>query len=64
MVRPTDTADYDPDTVDGVVPFGVGDLAQYRGDEEMRGSKPSTVGLTMLAFLAPVCPPTSVPGTT
>jgi quercetin dioxygenase-like cupin family protein len=50
------------DTADGLVPFAVGDLAQYRGDEELRVSNNSTVGLTLLAFLAPVFPPTSVQG--
>lgn len=52
------------DTSDGLVPFGVGDLAQYRGDEELRVSNNATIGLTLLAFLAPVFPPTSVQGTT
>lgn len=50
------------DTAEGRVPFAVGDLAQYRGDEELRVSNNSTVGLTLLAFLAPVFPPTSAQG--
>jgi quercetin dioxygenase-like cupin family protein len=45
------------DTPDGPVPFGAGDLAHYRGDEELRVSNNSAAGLTLLAFLAPVFPP-------
>lgn len=45
------------DTPEGAVPFGAGDLAHYRGDEELRVTNNSTVGLTMIAFLAPVFPP-------
>ncbi len=45
------------DTPDGMVPFIAGDLAQYRGDEELRVTNSSTAGLTLLAFLAPVFPP-------
>jgi quercetin dioxygenase-like cupin family protein len=46
------------DTTDGPVAFGAGTLAQYRGDEELRVTNDGTVGLTLLAFLAPVVPPT------
>jgi quercetin dioxygenase-like cupin family protein len=42
---------------EGVVPFAAGELAQYRGDEELRVNSLSTSGLTLLAFLAPVFPP-------
>ena len=52
------------DTADGVVSFEAGDLAKYRGDEELRVSNNATVGLTLLAFLAPVFPPASPEGTT
>ena len=51
-------------TPDGLVSFGVGDLAQYRGDEELRVSNTSAVGLTMLAFLTPAFPPASPPKAT
>jgi quercetin dioxygenase-like cupin family protein len=45
------------DTPDGRTPFRAGDLAHYRGDEELRVSNNSNAGLTLLAFLAPVFPP-------
>ena len=51
------------DTPDGVVAFEAGELAQYRGDEELRVTNNATVGLTLLAFLAPVFPPPSSPST-
>ena len=51
------------ETSDGPVPFAAGDLAQYRGDEELRVTNTSTTGLTLLAFLAPIFPPVRSPGT-
>ena len=51
------------DTPEGLVLFVAGDLAQYRGDEELRIANNSTVGLTLLAFLAPIFPPMPSPGT-
>jgi quercetin dioxygenase-like cupin family protein len=45
------------ETSDGPVPFTAGDLAQYRGDEELRVANTGKDGLTLLAFLAPVFPP-------
>jgi len=45
------------DTPNGPVPFATGDLAQYRGDEELRVTNTADVGMTLLAFLAPVFPP-------
>ena len=51
------------DTPDGVVSFEAGELAQYRGDEELRVTNSSTTGLTLLAFLAPVFPPQTSGGT-
>lgn len=45
------------DTPDGPVPFRAGDLAHYRGDEELRLSNNAATGLTLLAFLAPAFPP-------
>lgn len=48
-------------TPDGIVTFEAGELAQYRGDEELRVTNNSAVGLTLLAFLAPLFPP--VPAT-
>jgi quercetin dioxygenase-like cupin family protein len=47
------------DTSKGPVPIEAGDLAQYRGDEELRVANTGQVGMTMLAFLAPVFPPVS-----
>lgn len=47
------------DTPDGIVAFEAGDLAQYRGEEELRVSNNSASGLTLLAFLAPAFPPES-----
>lgn len=47
------------DTPQGPQPFATGDLAQYRGDEELRLANTGTTGMTMLAFLAPVFPPAS-----
>lgn len=44
---------------DGPVPLDAGDLAHYLGHEELRASNNSTAGLTLLAFLAPVFPPTA-----
>ncbi|MCD9624242.1 cupin domain-containing protein [Rhabdothermincola salaria] len=52
------------DTTDGPVPFSAGDLAHYRGDEELRVTNNSTDGLTLLAFLAPVFPPATGDETT
>jgi quercetin dioxygenase-like cupin family protein len=49
------------DTPDGAVPFAAGDLAQYRGDEELRVSNTTDTGMTLLAFLAPVFPPVDAP---
>lgn len=49
------------DTPDGRVPFVAGDLAQYSGDEELRITNNATVGLTLLAFLAPIFPPMQPP---
>lgn len=49
------------DTTDGLVAIATGDLAQYRGDEELRVTNTSEVGLTLLAFLAPVFPPVETP---
>lgn len=46
------------DTPDGLVAIATGDVAQYRGDEELRVANTAEVGLTLLAFLAPVFPPT------
>lgn len=51
------------DTPDGVVQFGAGELAQYAGHEELRVANHATVGLTLLAFLAPVFPPAPVAST-
>lgn len=51
------------DTPDGPVPLSAGDLAQYRGDEELRVANNSTGGLTLLAFLAPVFPPVTTTDT-
>ena len=45
------------DTPDGIVTFAAGDLAQYRGDEELRVTNNTDAGLTLFAFLAPVFPP-------
>jgi quercetin dioxygenase-like cupin family protein len=45
-------------TTDGTTSFGAGALAQYSGDEELRVTNDGTEGLTLLAFLAPVFPPT------
>lgn len=45
------------DTPNGPVPFSTGDLAQYRGDEELRVTNTTDVGMTLLAFLAPAFPP-------
>lgn len=45
------------DTSEGHVPFSAGDLAQYRGDEELRVANTGEVGMTLLAFLAPIFPP-------
>lgn len=50
------------DTADGVVALHAGDLAHYRGDEELRVRNNSTAGLTLLAFLAPVFPPATPTG--
>lgn len=47
------------DTPDGVVTFGAGMLAQYRGHEELRITNNTSEGLTLLAFLAPAFPPVS-----
>ena len=47
------------DTPDGPIQLRVGDLAHFRGDEELRLSNGSTTGLTLLAFLAPAFPPAS-----
>ncbi len=49
------------DTSDGQVPFTAGDLAQYRGDEELRVANTGEVGMTLIAFLAPVFPPPDAP---
>ena len=49
------------DTTDGLVAIATGDLAQYRGDEELRVANTAEGGLTLLAFLAPVFPPTETP---
>ncbi len=51
------------DTPDGVVAFEAGDLAQCAGHEELRVANSSEVGLTLLAFLAPVFPPEPAPNT-
>lgn len=45
------------DTPDGVVPFEAAELAQCSGQEELRVANNATLGLTLLAFLAPVFPP-------
>lgn len=45
------------DTPNGPVPFASGDLAHYRGDEELRVTCSGTTGMTLLAFLAPIFPP-------
>jgi quercetin dioxygenase-like cupin family protein len=50
------------DTPDGLVTIGVGDLAHFRGDEELRLSNTSAIGLTLLAFLAPAFPPAAPEG--
>ena len=47
------------DTGDGAVRFGVGSLAFYRGDEELRVTNTGQTGLTLLAFLSPPFPPRS-----
>lgn len=47
------------DTPNGPVPFATGDMAQYRGDEELRVANTADVGMTLLAFLAPPFPPTT-----
>jgi quercetin dioxygenase-like cupin family protein len=44
------------DTDAGRVGFGVGSLAFFRGDEELRVSNEGPSGLTLLAFLAPPFP--------
>lgn len=49
------------DTPDGLVAIAPGDLAQYRGDEELRVANTAEVGMTLLAFLAPVFPPGDAP---
>jgi hypothetical protein len=46
-------------TPDGPVDFMAGSLAFYRGDEELRLANENTMGLTLLAFLAPTFPPRS-----
>jgi len=51
------------DTPDGIVTFEAGDLAHYRGDEELRVTNTTATGLTLLAFLAPTFPPQSSPST-
>jgi hypothetical protein len=43
------------------VPLAAGDLAQYRGDEELRVANTASEGLTLLAFLAPPFPPSDAP---
>lgn len=48
-------------TSDGLVAIAAGDLAQYRGDEQLRVANTAEIGLTLLAFLAPVFPPTAAP---
>lgn len=50
------------ETADGLVPLAAGDLAHYRGDEELRVTNTSTGGLTLLAFLAPIFPPEPATG--
>lgn len=47
------------DTTDGVVAFGTGSLAFYRGDEELMLRNDGSAGFTALAFLAPPFPPRS-----
>lgn len=47
------------DTDGGTVDFGIGSLAYFRGDEELRLANNATIGLTALAFLAPPFPPPS-----
>jgi quercetin dioxygenase-like cupin family protein len=49
------------DTPNGPVPLAAGDLAQYRGDEELRVANTASEGLTLLAFLAPPFPPSDAP---
>ncbi|MGI8756676.1 MAG: cupin domain-containing protein [Acidimicrobiales bacterium] len=46
------------DTADGTIAFEAGTLAHYSGDEELRVTNDGADGLTLLAFLAPVFPPT------
>lgn len=46
------------DTTDGTIAFEAGTLAHYAGDEELIVTNDGTDGLTLLAFLAPVFPPT------
>ena len=41
------------DTPEGIVPFGAGTLAHYRGAEELRVRNAGETGMTLLAFLAP-----------
>src|SRR5438552_2704689 len=41
------------DTSNGVVTFAAGDLARYRGEEELRVRNTGSQEMTLLAFLAP-----------
>ena len=49
------------DTPNGPVPLVAGDLAQYRGDEELRVASTAEEGMTLLAFLAPEFPRPDAP---
>lgn len=44
-------------TAEGPVAFAAGSLAFYPGTEELRVTNAGSVGLTLLAFLAPPFPP-------
>lgn len=46
------------DTPEGPIEFEAGTVAHYSGDEELRVTNNGADGLTLLAFLAPVFPPT------
>ena len=48
-------------TPNGPVPLAAGDLAQYRGDEELRVANTAEEGMTLLAFLAPEFPRPDAP---
>ena len=44
-------------TTEGPVVLGEGTLVHLQGDEELRVSNEGTLGLTLIAFLAPPFPP-------